>query len=118
LQARPDELAELIYFKPIFQPGFKNVNRNNIKSTGYVVDTLLACIWCVLNTETIDEAILMAVNLGSDTDTVASITGTLSSCTHLDQQVNPLWQAQLRNLELLNSFIKPFAQKEESRSKA
>ena len=99
----------------IFQSGFKDTLRTNIKSTGYVVDTLLACIWCVLNSNSIDEAILLAVNLGSDTDTVASITATIASCQHLDDTVNPLWQQQLQNRALLARIIDPFAKKEEIR---
>jgi ADP-ribosylglycohydrolase len=46
-----------------------------IYSSGYVVSTLEASIWCFLNTETYAEAVLKAVNLGSDTDTVACVTG-------------------------------------------
>lgn len=108
LQNEPDEWAEFVYYKDIFAPEFKDINRKNIKSTGYDVDTLLACIWCVLNSKSIDEAILLAVNLGEDTDTIASITGTLASCVYQTETVNPEWVAQLQNKELLDSIIDPF----------
>lgn len=108
LQNEPDEWSEFIYYRDIFTPGFKDISRNNIKSTGYDVDTLLACVWCVLNSKSIDEAILMAVNLGEDTDTIASITGTLASCVYQTDTVNSEWVAQLQNKELLDSIIDPF----------
>lgn len=111
LQNKPEEWSEFIYYKDIFTPGFKNVSRDNIKSTGYDVDTLLACVWSVLNSKSIDEAILLAVNLGEDTDTVASITGTLASCVYQKQQVDPKWVAQLQNRELIDSIIDPFVKK-------
>lgn len=51
------------------------LKRDCIKSTGYVVDTLEAALWCFLTTNTYKECVLAAVNLGDDTDTVASIAG-------------------------------------------
>ncbi len=51
---------------------------NEIYSSGYVVSTLEASIWCFLKTETYAESVLKAVNLGSDTDTVACVTGEIS----------------------------------------
>lgn len=55
-----------------------NLSEEEIKSTGYVVDTFEAAVWCLLRTDSYREAILMAVNLGSDTDTVAAIAGGLA----------------------------------------
>lgn len=52
--------------------------RDEIKSTGYVVDTLEAALWCFLNAESYRECVLMAVNLGDDTDTVAAVAGGLA----------------------------------------
>lgn len=114
LKDRPGELAEMPAFEAMFKSDFGCLLRKDIKSTGYVVDTLLACVWCVLNATSIDNAILLAVNLGDDTDTIASIAGTLSSCELLNDHVCGEWKEQLRNQKLLNSIIEPFAQKEES----
>lgn len=108
LQDRPEELAELPQFNSIFKDNFSSTPRNAIKSTGYVVDTLAACIWCVLNSTNIDSSILLAVNLGDDTDTIASITATLSSCIYLEDHVSDKWKNQLRNQHLLRRIIDPF----------
>lgn len=112
LKNRPAELDELPQFEAMFKDDFGSLLRKNIKSTGYVVDTLLACVWCVLNSTSIDNAIILAVNLGDDTDTIASITGTLSSCECLEDHVNDTWRGQLRNKKFLESIIGPFAIKE------
>jgi len=114
LQDQPLELAEMDKFSAMFKNNFSSLLLSEIKSTGYVVDTLLACVWCVLNTTSIDEAVLMAVNLGDDTDTIASITATLASCENLSDHINNDWILQLQNKELLNSIIEPFAKKEEN----
>ena len=57
---------------------FKNIELKNIRSTGYVIDTLEASLWCVFNTTNYKDAVLKAVNLGDDTDTVGAITGGLA----------------------------------------
>lgn len=53
-------------------------DRDEIKSSGYVVDTLEAAVWCFLNSCSYRECVLLAVNLGSDTDTVAAVAGGLA----------------------------------------
>lgn len=53
-------------------------NRTQIKSTGYVVDTLEAALWCFLSTESYRDCVLLAANLGDDTDTIAAISGGLA----------------------------------------
>lgn len=114
LQGRFDELKELSYFEAMFQPDFATTLRKEIKSSGYVVDTLLASTWSVLNSTSIDGAVILAVNLGEDTDTIASITATLASCENLSDHINDDWKSQLQNKPLLDKFIKPFAKKEAS----
>ena len=59
-------------------PILKDLTRDEIKSTGYVIDTLEAALWCNLKSSSYRECILMAVNLGDDTDTVAAVAGGLA----------------------------------------
>lgn len=61
---------------------FHRFNREDIKSSGYVVDSLEAAIWCLLNTRSYKECVLMAVNLGGDTDTIAAIAGGLAGALY------------------------------------
>lgn len=59
-------------------PNIQALKRSEIKSSGYVVDTLEAALWCFLTTNTYSECVLTAVNLGEDTDTVAAVAGGLA----------------------------------------
>lgn len=59
-------------------PSLKYVLEDDIRSSGYVVDTLEAALWCLLHSGSYKNAVLMAVNLGNDTDTVAAVTGGLA----------------------------------------
>ena len=51
---------------------------DEIRSSGYVLHTLEASLWCFLTTDSYAEAVLKAVNLGSDTDTTGCVTGGLA----------------------------------------
>lgn len=52
-----------------------NEERKYVKSTGYVVDTLEAAIWACAQCDNYKDAVITAVNLGEDTDTVAALAG-------------------------------------------
>lgn len=54
------------------------LKRDDIKSSGYVVDTLEAALWCLYHTDNYRDCVLTAVNLGEDTDTVAAVAGGLA----------------------------------------
>ena len=50
----------------------KDVPEHEIRSGGFVRDTLKAATWCFVNTNSYEECVLAAVNLGDDTDTTAA----------------------------------------------
>lgn len=52
----------------IFDGTVIHVRRDEIESNGYVVHTLEASLWCLLNSKNYVSAVLIAVNLGRDTD--------------------------------------------------
>ena len=65
-------------YKRIYDKSILDEKRYKIKSTGYVVHTLEAAIWCTATSASFEEAVFKAVNLGDDTDTVAAITGSFA----------------------------------------
>lgn len=65
--------------------------RNDISSSGYVIHSLEAAIWCFLKTDNFDDSVLRAANLGDDADTVASITGQISGAYYGLNSINPNW---------------------------
>lgn len=69
---------ELKYFQRLENKYFEKTALEEIRSSGYVVETLEAVIWCLYNTKSYKDCILKAVNLGSDTDTVAAVAGGLA----------------------------------------
>lgn len=59
-------------------PRIQRLERAEIRSSGYVADTLEAALWCFLGTHNYRDCVLAAVNLGEDTDTVAAVAGGLA----------------------------------------
>ena len=52
--------------------------REEIKSSGYVRHTYEAAWWFVQNTSSFEEAVIEAVNLGGDADTIGAVTGQIA----------------------------------------
>ncbi len=77
-----------------------------IKSSGYVIDTLEAAIWCCHNSHSYQEAVLKAVNLGDDTDTVAALTGFLAAICHKNIPEN--WKNNIKCPELIEELCAKF----------
>ena len=87
--ARSEYSEELKHFDRIFDKNFGNLSRDEIRSSGYVVDTLEAALWCIKTTDDFTGAVLRGVNLGEDADTVAAVTGAAAGlvygyCKELD----------------------------------
>ena len=89
------------HFKEIFDEEFYHKSREEIKSTGYVVDTLKACLWCIGTTNSFKDAVLKAVNLGEDTDTIGAITGTLAGAKYSFESIPKEWIEKLVNKALI-----------------
>lgn len=49
-----------------------------IKGSGYCVESLEAALWCFAHTESFEQAVLAATNLGDDADTTAAICGQIA----------------------------------------
>ena len=82
------------------------LTRDEVSGSGYVVDTLVASLWCLLHTSTYRDAVLKAVNLGRDTDTVGAVTGSLAGMVH---QVPVGWIKKLQNLGEVNRYVEQFS---------
>lgn len=67
--------TEKVYFQNIFEKDLRNFSEPQIKSSGFVIDSLEASFWCLLNFSDYKQTVIQAVNLGEDTDTIAAIAG-------------------------------------------
>ncbi|MEL1255771.1 ADP-ribosylglycohydrolase family protein [Flavobacterium sp. DGU38] len=70
--------VEIRLFDRILKNDISTYNENEIHSSGYVLHSLEASFWCFLNSDSFEETVLKAVNLGEDTDTTGAIAGGLA----------------------------------------
>ena len=96
---------ELQHFDRVLNKNIAEVPEEDIHSSGYVIDTLEASIWCLLNRNSYREAVLKAVNLGMDTDTTAAVTGGLAGLHYGAENIPSDWLAQLAGLDEIEKMI-------------
>lgn len=110
-------------FRDLLQPEFAATPESQIRSGGYVIDTLTASIWCLLSTNTFADGVLQAVNLGDDTDTTGCVAGGLAGIVYGMDAIPTEWLGVLpRPSDLQDLFgrfcISPNGTKQQSPGQA
>ncbi|MDH1881665.1 ADP-ribosylglycohydrolase family protein [Empedobacter falsenii] len=90
---------EFQYFERILRGKLIDLKEDEIKSTGYVMDSLEASIWCLLHTDSYKNCVLKAVNLGHDTDTIACIAGGIAGIYYDVETIPTNWIEQLARVD-------------------
>ena len=83
---------------------FRPTSVDEIKSSGYVVDTIEAAMFCLLKTNSYKDCVLMAVNLGGDTDTIAAIAGGLAGALYGYDAIPQEWRDTLIKREYIEEL--------------
>jgi ADP-ribosylglycohydrolase len=106
----PDEIA---LFKRLLKGDIYELPVTEIQSSGYVLHTLEAAIWCLLTTASYSEAVLKAVNLGLDTDTTAAVTGGLAGLLYGYESIPEHWVLMLARKKDIDALAQRLANKYE-----
>lgn len=56
--------------------------REDLKNTGWIRHTIESALWAALTTQSFEEALVKAVNLGNDADTAGCVTGALAGAMY------------------------------------
>lgn len=91
--------GELNHFRRILQKDIAKLEVQEIHSSGYVIHTLEATMWCLLNNNDYASTVLAAVNLGDDTDTTAAVVGGLAGIYYGQKAIPTEWVNQLARKE-------------------
>lgn len=81
--------------KAIARGSYANKKSNQIRGSSYVLDALEAALWCFLNTDSFEAAILAATNLGDDADTTAAICGQVAGAYYGENGIPRHWLQHL-----------------------
>lgn len=87
------------------------LQEDEISSSGYVIHSLEASLWCFLNSESYSEAVLKAVNLGEDTDTTGAITGGIAGIYYGFENIPEEWIAELVRKEDIENLCNKLEKK-------
>jgi ADP-ribosyl-[dinitrogen reductase] hydrolase len=76
-------------------------SREEISSAPRAVDTLEAALWCLARCDGFEAAVIEAVNLGGDADTVGAVTGQLAGAAFGASAIPARWLAGLHSADRL-----------------
>ena len=72
------------------------------------MDTLEAALWVLLNTNSYNQSIIKAINLGNDTDTVGACVGGLAGIYYGLEKINQEWKNDLLKYEYIKDLCNKF----------
>ena len=93
----------------IGQGQYQRKDREAIRGTGYVVDSLEATLWCFARTENFRDCILMAANLGDDADTTAAQAGQIAGAFYGESAIPAEWLDKLAMREMIREMADSLA---------
>lgn len=93
----------------ILKNNIADYEESEISSSGYVLSSLEASLWCLMKTKSYREAVLRAVNLGDDTDTVGAITGSMAGIYYGYESIPREWIEKLQRSDYLINLCDKFA---------
>ncbi|QOW10343.1 ADP-ribosylglycohydrolase family protein [Kaistella flava (ex Peng et al. 2021)] len=102
---------EISFFNRLLKDDISELAEHEISSSGYVLHSLEASIWCLLNMDNYKDATLKAVNLGEDTDTTAAITGGLAGLLYGFDTIPLNWVEQLARKDDIEDLAERLAKK-------
>ena len=95
-------------FSRLCDENFAALPEEKISAAGYVVSTLEAALWCLLNTDDYKSLALKAVNLGEDADTVAAVAGGLAGIFYGVESIPVDWLDTLKRRDYLEKICENF----------
>ncbi len=100
--------SEYRHVQALMERDYRYVERHEVRSSGYCVETLEAAIWCILREKPFAETVLEAVNLGEDSDSVGAVAGALAGMIHGASAVPEEWRKELARIDEIEALVASF----------
>lgn len=104
-----DNFTDIEEYSRLLKHDIWNLEKDEIESSGYIVKTLESSIYCLTTTKSYRKAVLKAVNLGGDADTIASITGAMAGLLYGYDDIPKEWIKDLVKSKDIEDLAKRFA---------
>lgn len=95
-------------YSRILEDDISKLPEDEISSLGKTCPTLEASLWSFMNSHDYSDAILTAINLGNDTDTVGACTGGLAGLYYGCSSINSEWLSKLKKLSYLTQLCNDY----------
>jgi len=102
---------EIEFFDRLLKSNIDQLDEKEIESSGYVLHTLEASIWYLMTTNSYQEAVLRAVNLGFDTDTTGAVTGGLAGLLYGYENIPENWLRQIARFDDIENLVERLSAK-------
>lgn len=96
-------------YERILNRKLPELREENLRESGYVVDTLEAALWATLRERSYADTITAVIRLGYDTDTVAAVTGSICGALYGVEGIPLAWQDELLKRPYLQQFCERFS---------
>jgi len=80
------------------------LNESDVPNGGFVLDTMTAAFWALLNHDSLEETIVAAVALGGDADTTGAVTGALAGAMYGIDAIPDRWLSLLQHRERITEL--------------
>jgi len=90
---------ERVHFSKVIQNDIREVRLEDLRSGGYVIESLEASFWCFLQKENYEDTVVEAIHLGHDTDTTAAIVGGLAGLYYGAENIPEDWIVSIARME-------------------
>ncbi len=90
----------------ILNTDFNVIDPGSIESSGYVIHTLNASLWAFMTSTSFEEAVLKAVNLGDDADTVGAVCGQFAGAYWGYSCIPEKWLKKIARFGLIENVSK------------
>lgn len=98
------ELVTSDAIKQIAGGSYRGKTQADILGSGYVVRSLEAALWCFDVTDSFEEAVLEAVNLGDDADTTGAVCGQVAGAFYGESGIPDRWLQRLAMIDELRDM--------------
>jgi ADP-ribosyl-[dinitrogen reductase] hydrolase len=89
----------------VAEGSFRQKQPPAIQGSGWVVKSLEAALWAFHNADTFEEAVLMAVNLGDDTDSTGAICGQLAGAFWGESNIPESLRSGLARMDMVENAL-------------
>ena len=83
-------------------------SREGVNNSGWAVSTLQAALWAFQTTGSFEDALIAAVNLGSDADTIGAVCGQIARVYYGYSAIPERWLAVIKDREKVDKLIDDF----------